>query len=180
MKKNHKIVAGGTALLLALGLGLAAVGSTSAYFSDTNTGGAITVTAGSIYVDTDGDEATTSDIAYTGVLPGDTVAQDVEVENSGTSAQDVYLVVDEDALATAQDVIEGKGDVHISVNNTEVAQLSTMGTEVLLAPGLGAGDIATVTFTLETATGTEQPVTPSEMNLPYSIVATQPGVTPGA
>lgn len=173
MKKNHKIVAGGTAILLALGLGLAAVGSTSAYFSDTNTGGAITVTAGSIYVDTDGDATTTSDVEYTNVLPGDTLAQDVAVENAGTSAQDVYLVVDEAQLATAQAAADGKGDVYISVNGTEVAQLSTMDAEVLLAEDLAAGGTATITFTLETSTGTEQAIDPAGLNLPYSIVATQ-------
>ena len=173
MKKNHKIVAGGTAILLALGLGLAAVGSTSAYFSDTNTGGAITVTAGSIYVDTDGDETTTSDIEYTNVLPGDTLTQDVEVENAGTSAQDLYLVVDEADLATAQDAIAGKGDLFITVDGTQVAQLSTMGAETPLATDLAAGDTATVTFTLVTTPGTEQAIDPAGLDLPYSIVATQ-------
>lgn len=179
MKKNHKIVAGGTALLLAMGLGLAAVGSTSAYFSDTNSGGAITVTAGSIYVTTDDSLKFTSDLEYTNVLPGDTVAKDVAVENSGSSAQDVYLVVDEEDLSKAQSAARGKGDLVVSVGENEVARLSTMDTEVQLASNLAAGDEITVTFTLEADTDTEF-ATGRGVDLPYSIVATQPGIEPGA
>ena len=94
---NKKIIAGGSAALLAVGLGIASVGVTSAYFSDTNTGGHVEASLGSIKVAVDGDKSTTPVIDFANLLPGDTATGGFTVENIGRSAQDVYMTFPKEA-----------------------------------------------------------------------------------
>lgn len=118
---NKKIIAGGSAAaLVALGLGVAAVGTTSAYYSNTNTGGAWQVTTGSIQVSVDDDAETTPDLAYDRLLPGEWHWDSFKVENTGRSAQDVYLQIDNDLVLKAINSLGTYGGIEIKVDGATV------------------------------------------------------------
>lgn len=197
MKKNHKIIAGGTALLLALALGLAAVGTTSAYFSDTNTGGAITATSGSvaaISVDVNGDPTATPDIAFENLLPGATQEQSFTVTNSGTSPQDVWVQFpNPEEVGDFSDILKKDASFEIYVDGQPVWSSGTtadaktpdwkLPEAILLAQDLAPGESVTVTFAMTldaTVTSADAHGTGSlPATLHYNIVATQPGIEPG-
>lgn len=191
MRKNHKIIAGGTALLLALALGLAAVGSTSAYFSDTNSGGAITATAGSIYVDVmdpygQNSETGTPDIDLGTVVPGDTVTSGtLTVQNTGTSTQDVVIqFTDPAALAqlnalgeygtvaivVAPAGVDGEGEVAFSSHDLAANPLPS---QVVLWDDLQPGESFYLSFTLSISPDATAQSQVESLGLDYSIVATQ-------
>lgn len=194
MKKNHKLVAGGAALLLALGLGVAAVGTTSAYFSDTNTGGAITVssaTAASIAVDVDGDPTTTPTLDFAGLLPGQTQTQTFTVTNTGTSAQDVWVQFPNNGennkfskfLETATFEIHVDGVLMWTSDPAAGTAAKPAAPAILLAQDLQPEESAEVTFALTLdaeTTSADVQASDKPVELHYDIVATQPGIQPGA
>lgn len=197
MKKNHKIVAGGTALILALGLGLAAVGTSSAYFSDTNTGGSVIVSAGSIYVDTDGSQSDTSDIYLDGIVPGQTVTASFTATNSGNSTQDLYVQLTSDAILAAINNLGTTATIEITANGETVfysenlndndpsdPALVPLPDTVKLASDVAPGESVTVelSFTLDADVVTQVPQDWDHVTiaLPYDVIATQPGIEPGA
>ena len=67
------------------------MGSTSAYFSDTNSGGYVAASLGSIKVSVDGDKGSTPVIDFGSMLPGEEREGGFIVANIGRSAQDVYI-----------------------------------------------------------------------------------------
>ncbi len=198
MKRNQKIVAGGTALILALGLGLAAVGTSSAYFSDTNSGGSVVVSAGSIYVDTDGNPTNTSDIMLDNVLPGETATGDFTAKNTGQSTQDLYVQFKAGGVLEAINELGTTATIEITVNDEQVFYSDNLNDEypgdpsvtplpetLLLAEDVAPGESIHVefSFTLDADFVTQPGETWDEYataKLPYSVIATQPGIEPGA
>ena len=199
---NKKIIAGGAAALLAVGLGVAAVGSTSAYFSDTNSGGYVAASLGSIKVLTDGEKFTPV-IDFGSMLPGDKVEGGFTVLNNGRSTQDVYVTFptewQRDLINTLGKkaqveviVTDSKGQVikhHIFDNLVEHPEWGNpVPAEVDLAEGLAAGDSIDVEFVLTMTSdwgNTWNVNVPFEWLIPtltmdYNVVATQPGIAPGA
>ncbi len=117
--RNSKLLASGTALVLAAALGVAGVGSSAAYFSDTVTGGMIVVSSGPpehllIAVDTHCIPAGSGAGVTCDIRPGDprgeteapeicfedpynshgdplTLSQQITVTNTGEGVQDVFI-----------------------------------------------------------------------------------------
>ncbi len=183
--RNRKLVVGGTALVLALGMGMAAIGTSSAYFSETaGTAGVsqVVVEEGSIDVTTD---APTLD--YSNLLPGEEVTKEFAVTNTGENAQDLYITfTDPAALAELNAALE-HSSMWIEVNGEQVFTsdsdegAAALPSEVLLQDGLAAGETVTVTVGFMVDAGyTAQTPGENPITLPYSIVATQPGIAPGA
>lgn len=193
---NKKIIAGGTAVVLALGLGAAAVGTTSSYFSDTNSGGEISMTMGSIYVKVDGKWTSTPDIQLGAMLPGEVASGDFQVENAGRSAQDVWLQFDpNNPTFQAVNQLGSYAEIEILVDGERVffsdnlngnyppgtPGVNPLPADLKLAEGLAPGDTVDVVFSLKLAEKLEAqlPVFPT-MKLPYSVTGTQEGINPGA
>ncbi len=197
MKKNQKIIAGGTALVVALGLGLAAVGTSSAYFSDTNMGGKVIVSAGSIYVDTDGSKTNTSDVLLEDILPGQTVTGTFTATNSGNSTQDLYVQFTNPYALHAINQLGTTATIEIQVNEEQVffsdnlndgypgnPEVTPLPETLLLAEDVAAGDEISVEFffTLDSDVHTQVPqnLAGQTVAMPYSVIATQPGIEPHA
>jgi hypothetical protein len=194
MKKNQKIAVGGTSLLVALALGVAAVGTTSAYFSDTNTGGAIIVsseTVATIAVDVNGDPTTTPDLGYAALLPGETQTQTFTLTNTGTSAQDVWVQFpnngENNQFATFLDT--ATFDIYVDddlVWTSDPASGTTAkppAPAILLTEDLPPDESAEVDFALtldSDTTSADVQASDKPVTLHYEIVATQPGIEPGA
>ena len=194
---NKKIIAGGSAALLAVGLGIASVGVTSAYFSDTNTGGHVEASLGSIKVAVDGDRNTTPVIDFANLLPGDTATGGYTVENIGRSAQDVYMTFPKEAQLKLINQLGTYAEIEITVEGERVffsdnlndgypgnPDVTPLPSELKLADGLAAGEDIDVQFSLkldEKWTNTWNIQWPTvTMKLDYNVVATQPGIAPGA
>jgi hypothetical protein len=71
-----------------------AIGSTGAYFTDTNGGGQINATSGSVAVKVNGSETNAPVINFTNLMPGTPRTSTVSVQNTGSGSEDVYLVFD--------------------------------------------------------------------------------------
>ena len=159
---NKKIIAGGSAALLAVGLGIASVGVTSAYFSDTNTGGHVEASLGSIKVAVDGDKSATPVIDFANLLPGDTATGGYTVENIGRSAQDVYMTFPKEAQLKLIDQLGTYAEIEITVDGERVffsdnlndgypgnPDVTPLPSELKLADGLAAGEDIDVQFSLK-------------------------------
>lgn len=189
-----KIVGGATAIVMACGLAVAGSSLTSAYFSNTNTGGAINASYGSIYVDVDGKEFTTPDLNLSGMLPGESRSAEFTFTNSGKSAQDTWATFDDDAVLKAVNQLGRKASIEIKVNGQQIffsdnlndgypndPTVKPLPKQLQLIEGLAAGESATVEFTMGISEDfTSQLVAAIPVSLPYSIVATQVGIAPGA
>lgn len=205
-----RIAASAAALAVSGGLAVAASGTTGAYFSDTHSGtitgtiGSIKVaTAG-------GSGADHLDLQFNNLLPGEKQTVTTNYRNTGNSAEDVWVVFNNgDALHALND-LGSYGEVHMAKNGSEffasknlndkypcgtvsagypticpVAPMYKIGSSV--APnGTGTFDF---TFNYSSAISTQRdgaawnfyPVNTTDHNgLPYQIVATQVGQTPGA
>ena len=176
-----------------------AVGSTGAYFSDSHTG-AINGTMGSIKVAGDGGSGTDHlGIVFADMLPGQPSSQTVGFTNTGRNTEDVYAVFDATALRGLNQL--GKyGALSISVGGNNVFDSTNLNDgascpasdangptgckplphQLLLASSLAATghrDMV-VTFTpsdkFKGAALMEQQL----VALPYTLVATQHGVSP--
>ena len=196
MSKNRKIVASAAAVVVALGLGAAAVGTTSSYFSDINSGGAITMWIGSIAVSVDGNRTTTPDLDLGSLLPGEVATGDFEVKNIGRNAQDVWLQFDPNhPTFKAVNQLGTYAEIEITVDGERVffsdnlngnyppgtPGVTPLPSDLQLTEGLVPGDTATVEFSLKLSEKlqTQLPIA-IPLSLPYSVVATQPGINPGA
>ena len=194
---NKKIIAGGAAVLLSVGLGVAAVGSTSAYFSDTNSGGYVAASLGSIKVSVDDDADTTPVIDFGSMLPGEVRQGGFTVQNIGRSAQDLYITYPNDAQLKIINQLGTYAEIEITVDGERVffsdnlndgypgnPDVTPLPAELLLAEGLAPGSDLDVQFSLTLAdkwTNTFNLNWPTvTMQLDYDVVATQPGITPGA
>jgi hypothetical protein len=191
-----KIVGGATAIVMACGLAVAGSSMTSAYFSDTNTGGKIVATTGSIFVHTDGNAIKTSDLDLSGLLPGEAKADTFDVKNTGRSTQDVHLSFDNQAIVDAINDLGTYASITIKVNDEAVFYsenlnddpedqgadgIAPLPAKLKIIDKLAPGEEAEVEFRLgipSKATGNLPIEIP--MELPYSVIATQPGIAPGA
>jgi hypothetical protein len=197
MQKSTKAKVGGglTAIVLALGMGVVASGATSAYFSDTNTGGAITASFGTIAVDVDGNRSTTPNLDLSGLLPGEARSADFTVKNTGRSTQDVHMQFDSDAVRKAINTLGSYAAIEITVDGERVffsdnlndqypagtPGVNPLPKQLLLKGGLGAGSEATVEFTFTASEKFQsQAMALVPLTMPYSVIATQPGIAPGA
>jgi hypothetical protein len=109
------------AILSLLGLvSLAAVvGSTGAYFSDTNNG-KVSGTVGSIKVATSGGTgADTADFTFTDLLPGTPQSATVNYQNNGRNPQDVWVVFPNADALHSLNQLGTYGEVHIAANGVE-------------------------------------------------------------
>jgi hypothetical protein len=196
MQKSTKAKVGGglTAIVLALGMGVVASGATSAYFSDTNSGGVITASYGSIYVDVDGNKTTTPNLDLRDLLPGETKTGEFTVANSGRSDQDVHVQFDSDAVLKLVNQLGRSAAIEIAVDGERVffsdnlndgypgnPAVTPLPKTLTLVEGLAPGASAQVTFAFTyAASNTAQLPIEIPLNLPYSVIATQPGIAPGA
>lgn len=199
MKKNHKIIAGGSALVLALGLGLAGIASSSAYFSDTLTGGSVAVSLASFdltIIDSEGNPVEgTPDIDLGELAPGEASSGSFTVSNTGTTAANVYLTFDDETVLKAINNLGQKASITITVDGEtvffsdnlnddpedqgspgvqplpEMIQLNTDGDP------LKAGEEMVVEFTIELdESWTTEGKAGVQVKLPYSIEGTQQDV----
>lgn len=196
-----KLVAGTAAIVLATGLAVAGSSLTSAYFSDTNTGGAITGTTGSIEVDVNGNKTTTPTITFDNVLPGETRTGSFTFQNTGRSTQDVYLQFTNKALVDEINKLGTYAAIEIKVDGERVffsdnlndkwpGELVPLPQQLLLKAGVAPTGAHQVDFSFTVAGkfSTQIPNGPlvdkyglnTVLSLPYSVVATQPGIAPGA
>lgn len=189
---NKKIVAGGAAVALALGLGVASVGVTNAYFSDTNSGGYVSADLGSIRVDVDGDRTGTPVIAFEGLLPGDTATGGFTVTNTGQSTSDVYMAFPSQLQLAIINDLGTYAELEITVDGEQVffsdnlndnypgdPSVTPLPSQLLLAADVAPGQELDVQVSLKLAEWAETQF-PGTMKLDYNIVATQPGIAPGA
>lgn len=224
--KTARIAALGTSLVMTGGLVAAATGATGAYFSDT-VNGSVTGTIGSIQI-TPTNGAASMALAFTNLLPGTPQTVSVAYTNTGTSAEDVYVVFPDDIALSALNNLGRYGTVHLTSsgagavgdvfdsnnlndNVTSCGPFSQAGcwpvpNQVLVASNLAPGSAGTFVFSFmyasalsnqgpnpgtgvwntfpvsgQTYTANSDPSqATSGSGLPYEIVATQPGITPGA
>lgn len=108
-----KVGAVGTTFAMAGALAIAASGTTGAYFSETQVGG-ITGTPGAVHLNT---SATT--FAWTNMMPGEQNSAKVDFTNTGTGAQDFYLVFQNATALSALNDLGTYGEAHVSVNGVE-------------------------------------------------------------
>jgi hypothetical protein len=209
-----------------------ASGQTGAYFSDTHTG-SISGTIGSIRITPSGGTESTDgsfmDLAFSNLLPGDPQAVTVNYQNTGSNAEDVYVVFPNATALSALNNLGSYGTVHLSsagngavgdvfdsanlndnsascpvgsTSSTHPVPCEPLPNELLIASNVGPGGGGSFSFSFNYASklSTQAPVgTTANWNaypvlgqtttntadgtgngLPYEIVATQPGVTPGA
>jgi hypothetical protein len=115
-----RLAALGITALAAAGTGLAAVGSTGAYFSDTHSG-TISGTVGSIHVSPNGGKgADNMDFTFSNLLPGESQTATLNYENVGHNAQDVWLVFPNATALSALNNLGTYGEVHVVSNGTEI------------------------------------------------------------
>lgn len=189
-----KILGGTTALVMACGLAVAGSSVTSAYFSDTNTGGTITASYGSIYVDVDGSKTKTPNLDLTDLLPGQTKTGKFTVKNAGRSPQDVHVRFDSDAILKLVNQLGRSAAIEIKVDDERVffsdnlndgypgdPSVTPLPKQLKLVSDLAPQDDATVEFSFTyAASNTAQLPFEVPLSLPYSVIATQPGIAPGA
>lgn len=95
-----------------------AAGTTGAYFSDTHSG-SITGTIGSIKVTPYGGAGSGGmDLSFTNMLPGVLQTATVNYQNTGTNAEDVWIVFNNATALSALNNMGTYGEVHLSSNGT--------------------------------------------------------------
>ncbi len=189
MDRNRKRVTGGLAVALAIGMVLAGVGGSAAYYSDTVSGGSIIVSASpsqvTVLVDTgltvDSLSATnTPDLDLGKATPNSTVSGSFEVKNTGNGAQDVHIQFTDPAeLDELNNELKQGSSLEISVEGSPTTLVfdknNPLPQDVLLVSGLQPGVATTVTLTYHAGKSTaqdDQAKAFKEITLPYSIVAT--------
>lgn len=198
----------GSAALTA-GLAGLAVAGTGAYFTDAEAG-TISATMGTIKIDTSGgDDGVVGKIAFTNMLPGETQAKTINFGNTGSRAQDVWLVFTSDLGDQAnadQTLINNWGryaEIHITSGSTPVFESNNLNDnpscplgegdpdgsyvcnplpqQVKLASNLNPGAWGSMTFAFRPSSRFDNAVQAATiLSLDYKIVATQPGIAPDA
>jgi hypothetical protein len=206
---------GGTALL--------ASGATGAYFSDSKPG-TISGTIGNVHVSTNGGfGANGSDLVFTNLLPGEPQTVSMNYTNTGSGAEDIYIVFPNATALSALNNLGHYGQIHLSANGTALFDSDNikdglpanclpfhpdndgcwpLQSQYKLVSSLPAGATGSVTFSFNYAgklsaqapAGAPAPAWNSYpvagqttsngadgtgSGLPYKIVATQHGITPG-
>ena len=205
---------GGTALI--------ASGATGAYFSDSKPG-TISGTVGNVHVSVNGGNgALLSDLHFTNLLPGEAQTVNLNYKNTGSSAEDIYIVFPNATALSALNNLGTFGEAHLSANGTPLFDSANLkdsssscgafspsgcwplAKQYLLVSNLGAGYTGNLAFSFNYASKLKgqapeyaaaapwnsYPVTgqttinsgdtpATGAGLPYQIVATQHGITPG-
>ncbi len=224
MSKGMRIKVGalGATILLLVAVVVAAVGITGAYFSESKSG-EVKGTIGSIHVATSGGTGTNGlEFTFANLLPGEPQTANVEYENTGANAEDVWVVFNNKDALHSLNTLGHYGEVTISNSGGWVfhstnpqdnqapgnsgwcakVQYSTneyseAGCWPLkeaykiasnVAPKAGSwmhfsfgytGKLANVNNEEGTPFNPYPYVSPTKAGLPYEIVATQVGITPG-
>ncbi len=180
------------------GTAFVASGATGAYFSDTNTG-TVTGTFGSIELTTSGGIGTDGlDFDITNLLPGVTQSVTIGFENSGDSAQDVYLALGTAGAAALNEFVSpssptplvwgsvkitrGDGTVLWNSANPAWGPFPASGNR-LIRDNVASGASGTFTIEVTIDAGVDDGATLGGATSPavsYSVVATQVGVPVGA
>lgn len=187
------------------GLLASAVVGTGAYFSDTKANNHITGTMGSIKVEgRDGSGTNNLDIVFTDMLPGEEKSATLGYENTGTNAQDVWIVFKAADLGTG----DGKtginslgtyGEVHVASNGSELFASQNLNDnnatcpvgvgspacnplpgKIKLAGALQPGHTGDFTFSFTPSAKFKNVQLAQILKLDYDLVATQVGIQPGA
>ena len=113
MRKSFAMRLGavGTAVVLAGGLAVVASGTTGAYFSESKAG-AITGTIGAVHLETGN-----TTFEWTNMMPGEAKSAPVGYKNTGTGAQDFYLVFPNGPALHALNNLGTYGEVHVTDGN---------------------------------------------------------------
>jgi len=175
------------------GTAMVASGATGAYFSETHTG-VVTGSTGSIHVDTSasgGSGGESLNFELDGLLPGEPQTMVVRYTTSGTNPEDVWIVFDPTAL----------GFLNAAGTNATVAITSTGGflfstADLTANPVPGAIKVhSNLAPTADGRTNASFGIAASvsdpaaedlssflgiPLAMPYTLVATQVGVAPGA
>lgn len=183
--------------------GFAATG-TGAYFSDAKSGNVIAGTMGSIAITGHGgDGANNLGITFTKMLPGEQQSKTVSFTNTGENNEDVWVVFDQAALGTH----DGKtglnsfgryAEVHVSADGSEIFGSANLNDNASSCPpGSGPAPVCnplphmlklednltptssgTMTFAFTPGAAFKSVEDVALLNLPYTLVATQHGITP--
>ena len=166
----------------------ASVAGTGAYFTNSEDGN-LTGSFGSIDI-TEGDDQ----VALGMILPGEQKFDSVGYSNTGTSPQDVYLVLDPASRATLNNpqmgaanntfVVKTGDTVHFESKNLATKPVpAAIQIAEDFAPGIGTRTTS-VSYGVSSAVGnTQQSQTAYQgqtFNVPFKLTATQPDVAPGA
>jgi hypothetical protein len=193
------------------GLVASAVVGTGAYFSDTKASNHITGTMGSISVrGYDGGGLNALDVVFTNMLPGEAKSATVRYENTGTHAQDVWVVFKPTDLGsgdgkTGINSLGEYGEVHVASNGTErfasknlndkyscgtaggtdstghvIPDLCALPGKIKLADAVDPGHTGDFTFSFTPGAKFKNVQLAQVLKLDYDLVATQVGVQPGA
>jgi hypothetical protein len=185
-------------------VGVAATG-TGAYFSDSKQG-VITGTAGTIKIQGhDGSGADALGIDFTKLLPGEVQSKTVRYQNTGDSTQDVWVVFPQSFLGdfnshTDTGLINDRGrfaEIHIASNGVSRFDSANLNDDsgtcppgagdpacnplphaVKVASNLDPGQVGDWTFGFALTARNTGGQGAQVLSLPYTLVATQHGVTP--
>lgn len=178
----------------------AAVVGTGAYFQDAKTDNYISGTMGSIQVTGhDGVGAHNLDIEFSKMLPGEANTKSVRFENTGANNQDVWVVFDATKLH-ALNQLGTYGEVHVSTGGSEVfgsanlndgypalqcgqdpsSTVCPVPSKIKLADNLAPGHTGDFTFSFTPGAKFQSPALMGAklLDLPYTLVATQHGISP--
>ena len=202
------------------GAALVASGATGAYFSDSKAGN-VTGTVGNVHVaPSGGSGANGTDLAFSNLLPGEKQTVSLNFQNSGSTAEDIYIVFPNATALSALNNLGTFGEAHLSAGGVALFDSANLKdsasscgafspsgcwplkSQYLLASNVNPGDVGSFSFSFNYASKLQGqapqysaaapwnswPITGqtttvgadgSGNGLPYKIVATQHGVTPG-
>ena len=114
--------------------GLAAMGSSGAYFSDTHTG-TITGSIGVVSVSTNGGNgAQNMDFQFTNLLPGTPQSATVTYQNTGSGPEDIYLTFPNATALSALNNLGTYGSAHVDSNGTEIFGSANLNDDTTTCP----------------------------------------------
>jgi hypothetical protein len=186
----------------------AATGSTGAYFSDSRSG-TYSGTLGSIKVSTSGGSGTDGlDFSFANMLPGELQTKTANYQNTGANNEDVWLVFPDVAALHGINQLGTFGEAHVASNGTEIfasnnlndntsscppgssnpaagqGACNALPKQIKLADNVTPGTVGAFSFSFAYASKMSNPAFEGQpfngVGLPYQIVATQHGNTPGA
>lgn len=118
MSKTLKVKLGalGASSLLLVGVAVAAIGLTGAYFSETKAG-EFKGNIGSIHVNTSGGDGPNGlEFAFHNMLPGELQTAHIEFENSGANNEAVYIVFQNETALSALNNLGEYGEAYLSAD----------------------------------------------------------------
>ena len=122
-------------ILVSAAVGLAAfTNTTGAFFSDSKSG-TITGTIGSIRITgSGGSGANGLDLAYTNMLPGEPQTATAQFTNSGSNAEDVWIVFPNATALSALNNLGNYGDIQVNANSTDMFDSQNLNDNTISCP----------------------------------------------